>query len=181
MKAVVGTCLVVTIALSLGTPVLAQESKSAPLAQQLASALAAAKLDSIAARDPAHPDVFVGGLFYPGSLCLFVSARYSAPSLLNEALLKGGSAYREIYMDLSTASAPESRIIIQDTACDGLKPNKTDNRFDVYEAAGKRVSFDGESRAQKLTEEQYNKAFADADEQYARMLTELMAQLKKKS
>jgi hypothetical protein len=181
MKAVTRTCLVVTIALSLGTPVLAQESKSAPLTQQLASALGAAKLDSIAARDPAHPDAFVGALFYPGSMCLFVSATYAAPSLLNESLSKGGSAYREIYMDLSTASVPESRITIEDIGCDGLKPAKTDNRFDVYEAAGKRVSFDGEYRAQKLTEEQYKKAFADADEQYARMLTALLAQLKKKS
>ena len=181
MKAVCRTCLVVTIALAVGTPVLAQESRSAPLVQQLTSALTAAKLDSIAARDPAHPDVFFGALFYPGSMCLSVSATYSAPSLLNEALSKGGSAYREIYMDLSTASVPESRITVEDIGCDGLKPSKTDNRFDVYEAAGKRVAFDGEFRAQKLTEEQYNKAFADADEQYARELTALLAQLKKKS
>ena len=50
------------VALSLSAPALAQESKSAPLAKQLAAALDAAKLDCIAAKDPSAPDVFVAAL-----------------------------------------------------------------------------------------------------------------------
>ena len=60
----------------------AQESKSAPLAKQLAAALDAAKLDSIAAKDPAAPDVFVAALYFPGMQLLVVSGKYSVPQLL---------------------------------------------------------------------------------------------------
>ena len=44
--------LPVLLALSAAIPASAQESKSAPLARQLAAALDAAKMDSIAAKDP---------------------------------------------------------------------------------------------------------------------------------
>lgn len=44
----------------------AQESKSSSLAKQLAAALDAGKLDSIAAKDPASPDVFAAALYFPG-------------------------------------------------------------------------------------------------------------------
>ena len=48
--------------LSLSTAASAQESKSAPLARQLAAALDAAKLDAIAAKDPSAPDIFFAAL-----------------------------------------------------------------------------------------------------------------------
>ena len=54
--------LAAVVALSLSAPASAQESKSAPLAKQLAAALDAAKLDSIAAKDPEGTDVFSAAL-----------------------------------------------------------------------------------------------------------------------
>jgi hypothetical protein len=39
--------------------------------------------------------------------------------------------------------------------------------------------FDNDPNKQKLTNEEYEKAFADADQRYANMLALLLAQLKK--
>ena len=41
--------------------------------------------------------------------------------------------------------------------------------------------FDGEWKAQKLSEQEYMKAFSSADERYAQILAALLAQLKKQS
>jgi hypothetical protein len=180
MKAVACGCLAGVLALSLAATVLAQEPKSAALAKQLAAALEAAKLDSIAAKDPAAPDVFFGALYFPGIQLLVVSAKYTVPALLNEKLSK--KEYRDVYIDLNSASVPESKIFVEDLGADGLKAERNENQpYDTYEAAGKRTAFDSDWKKQKLSKEDYMKVFAVADERYAQMLTALLAQLKKTS
>src|SRR5262245_18229028 len=59
--------------------VAAQTAKSAAAAKELAAALDAAKLDAIAAVDPADPTVYCAALYFPGSQILVVSAKYAAP------------------------------------------------------------------------------------------------------
>jgi hypothetical protein len=161
-------------------PASAQESKSGPLAKQLAAALDAAKLDSVAAKDPNAPDTFVAALYFPGAQLLVVSAKYTAPQLLDARLSK--KEYRDTYIDLSSASVPESKVFVQDALADGLKAKHEDNTpFDIYEAAGKPMMFDGEWKKQKLSEQDYMKAFSAADDRYSTMLSALLAQLKKTS
>ena len=158
----------------------AQESKSAPLAKQLAAALDAAKLDCIAAKDPAAPDIFVAALYFPGVQLLVVSGKYSVPQLLIERLAK--KEYRDTYLDLNGAGVAASKIFIQDGAADGLKPKNNDNQApDIYEASGKQIIFDGDSKRQKMSDQEYQKAFADADDRYAQLLMALLAQVKKTS
>jgi len=41
------------------------------------------------------------------------------------------------------------------------------------------VSFDGDWKKAKISEADYNKAFADADDRYAKLLSMLLAQAKK--
>jgi hypothetical protein len=177
MKAVALACLAASLALSLPSPVLAQESKSAPLAKQLAAALDAAKLDSISAKDPAAADAFVGALYFPGLELLVVSAKYSAPSLLIDKLLK--KDYRDVYIDLNSASLVESKVFIEDLGADGLQAKHDDNTpYDTYEAAGKRTAFDGEWKKQKLSENEYMNAYTTADERYSQILTALLAQMR---
>jgi hypothetical protein len=159
-------------------PVSAQESRSAPLAKQLAAALDAGKLDSIAAKDPDAPDLFCAALYFPGMQLLVVSGTYSVPQLLNDRL--GRKEYRDIYLDLNGAAT--GKIFIEDPGADGLKPKRESNQaFDQAEVAGKRTMFDGDWKAQKLSEQDYTKAFSAADERYAKILTALLAQLKKTS
>ena len=180
MKAVALACVTAILALSAAGKAAAQESKSAPLAKQLADALDAAKLDSIAAKDPSSPDVFFAALYFPGSQLLVVSAKYTVPQLLAERIAK--KEYREVYLDLNSASVPASKVFIEDLASDGLKPDRDSNRpFDTYEAGGKRTMFNGEWKAQNLSEQDYKKTFSAADEAYTRILTALLAELKKTS
>jgi hypothetical protein len=158
----------------------AQESKSGPLAKQLAAALDAAKLDSIAAADPDKAGTFVAALYFPNSQLLVVSAEYTAPQLLVDRL--GKKEFRDVYIDLNSASVPASKIFIEDLAADGIKAKREENQpFDTFEVGGKRTAFDGDWKKQKQTEQDYMKTFSTADERYAHILTALLAQLKKTS
>jgi hypothetical protein len=180
MPAVARVWLVGVLALTVSTTALAQESKSAALAKQLSAALDAAKLDSIATKDPGKPDVFFGALYFPGTQLLVVSAQYTAPLHMDETL--GKKDYREAYLDLSSASVPASKVFIEDLGANGLVAKPKDNEpFDTYEVAGKRIAFDGDWKKQQLSEDDYMKAFAAADERYSQVLTALIAQAKKTS
>ena len=161
-------------------PAWAQEGKSVALAKQLAAALDAAKLDSVAAKDPAAPDIFIAALYFPGAQLLVVSAKYTAPQLLDARL--GKKEYRDTYIDLSSASMPDTKVFVQDALADGLKAKRDENQpFDIYELAGKPILFDGDWKKQKMSEQEYIKVFTTADDRYAEMLTALIAQLKKTS
>jgi hypothetical protein len=180
MKPVVFAALAVSAALSASMPAWAQESKSAPLARQLAAALDAAKLDSVAAKDPSAPDVFFAALYFPGAQLLVVSAKYSVPQLLSERLAK--KEYRDTYLDLNGAAVPDSKVFIQDGAADGLKTKNGDNQApDIYEASGKQTIFDGDSKRQKMSDQEYQKTFTAADDRYSQILTALLAQVKRTS
>lgn len=168
------------LALSYAPVLSAQDTKSGALAKQLIAALDAAKLDSIAAKDPGAADTYCAALYFAGSPLLVVSAKYSAPMLLDARL--GKKEFRDTYIDLSSASLPESKVFIQDAGGDGFKSKREDNQaFDSYEVGGKPTLFDGDFKKQKLSEQEYQKLFSDADERYARILQALLAQLKKTS
>jgi hypothetical protein len=180
MRARTRGCLTAVLAITVSATALGQDSTSSALAKQLAAALAAAKLDSIAAKDPAAPDVYIGALYFPGVQLLVVSAKYTVPALLNDKLAK--KEYRDVYIDLNSASVPESKIFVEDLGAEGLKAERNENQpYDSYEAGGKRIVFDGDWKKQKMTKDEYMKAFAAADERYSKMLEALLNALKRAS
>lgn len=157
----------------------AQEYKSAALAKQLTTLMQERKLDSIAARHPAAEDQFVAALYFPGQL-LVVSAKTTAPAILNEKILRG--EHRDVYIDLNSASIPESRVMFTDGNADGFRPVREPNEpFDMYDASGKSLRFDGNWREDRMSEEDYMAAFTKAEEAYATALEALLAQLKTQS
>jgi hypothetical protein len=173
------TRVAAVVAVSIAVPALAQESKSAALAKQLTAALDAGKLDCIAAKDPGAPDIFVAALYFPGSL-LVVSGKYTVPQLLNDRLLK--KEYRDVYMDLNGAATADTKVFIQDPGADGLRAKREENQaFDIVEIAGKQTMFNSDWKGQKISEQDYMKVFSDADDRYAKILTALLAQVKKTS
>ena len=175
MEAVARGWLVGVFALALVTPALAQESKSAALAKELTDALDKAKSSTVAAKDPSQPDVFVAAMYLPGTL-LVVSAKFAAPAAMNAIVAK--KDYQEAYVDIQSASDPATKVFVQDQGADGLKM-KT---FDGFDTAKGSVSFDGDwKKAKAASEQDYQKSFTDADEQYAKMLTTLLAAIKKPS
>jgi len=162
----------------MAAPALAQESKSAAGAKELGQLLAAKKLDAIAVRDPNAADTFIAALAFPTQI-IVVSAKYTAPPLLNEKLARG--EYRDVYIELNSASVPESRMIVTDLGVDGLKAKKSkkDDPFDMRDAAGKPFAFDGNWREDKMSEADYMKVFNETDEHYTRMVAALLGQVKK--
>lgn len=181
MKAFRFGCLVGALLGLFAPQARAQTSKSAPLAKELVAALAAAKLENIAAKDPAAPDIFFAALYMPGLQLLVVSGSYAEPSLLETRIYR--KEYRDVYVDLSSASSAATRVLIEDLGSDGVKVKREGKLlpFDSVELGGKRTMFDGDWKKQKLSEEVYMTNFGVADERYAQILTALLAQAKRGS
>lgn len=174
------TTAVLPLALSAvcATGAAAQEPKSAAPAKELAQLLSSKKLESIAARMPDSSEEFVGALTFPGQL-MVVWAKTTAPSYVNEKLIK--KEYREVYIDLNSASVLESRHFVTDLGPDGLrfKPDQKQGPADSHDQGAKSMRFDGNWREDKMSEADYTKLHAEADAAYARAVQALIDELKK--
>jgi hypothetical protein len=155
----------------------AQAAKSAAAAKQLTDVLDRLKLDAIAAPDPADANSFVAALYFQGGQLLVVSAKYAAPTLLTAKLAK--KDYRDVYIDLNAASVAGSKIFVMDQACNGLVAWPGDDAPDTWEQGTTNTIFDGDYKKAKMSEEEYGKAFAAADQKYAHILELLAAQASK--
>lgn len=155
----------------------AQDSKSASVAGELVKLLDEMKLDSIAAK--IEGDQYVGALYFPGSQLLVVKARYSVPERMDEQLAMKN--YRDVYIDLNSASVPASKILISDLGANGLYARRRENQFDTVDIGGRSYTFDGDWDKAKLSEQEYVKAFQASEMEYVTMLEALVAQLKKTS
>jgi hypothetical protein len=152
------------------------EGATPPLARELASLLQGKKLDVVAAR--LDGDTFVAAMLIPGSELLVVSAKYSAPTLINEKILN--RKYRDAYMDLSTGSVADSKLLVEDLKADGLRAEKQKDGFDIVtRGTAQPTHFNGEWKKQNMSQEAYMKAFQDAETAYQAMLRALVAELKK--
>ncbi len=170
--------LPVALSVLFATSAAAQEPKSAAPAKELAQLLASKKLESIAARMPDSREEFVGALAFPGQL-MVVWAKTTAPSVVNEKLIK--KEYREVYIDLNSASVVESRHFVTDLGPDGLraKPEQRQGPSDSHDLGAKSMRFDGSWREDKMSEEDYMKAHADADAAYTKAVQALIEEIKK--
>lgn len=168
-----------TIVCAVIAPVAAQESRTVTLAQELVGLLEQRSLEAAAAR--LDDDEFTAVLYIPGVQILAVSAQYAAPALLHEKIVNQN--YRDVYLDLASASVPETKVFIEDMDADGLRPDRRgDDPFDVYTmGTGAGVSFDGEYESRDVSQAQYLQTFSEAETAYERMLEALLAELKKSS
>jgi hypothetical protein len=157
----------------------AQSPRSSTIAQQLTAALKGQKLDAIAARDPKEPDRFVAALYFPNSQLLVVSARYATPAALEAKLAQ--KQFRDIYLDLQGAPLPNTTIFYQDMNADGLCAERGQAADILYDGTPTPKIFDGDRGKQKVSEEDYTKQFTAADEQYSRMLNELLEEISAKA
>ena len=155
----------------------AQESASAAAAAELIRLLDERKLDSIAAHEV--EDLFVAALYVPGSQLLVVSSK-STPDRPN--YLIAAKQYRDVYTELSAMRDHEEKIFVMDMGANGLhfRRRDRDEPFDIVEARGQSVSFNGEwGRRAPISEDDYRAAYASGDERYTRMLRALAAELSK--
>ena len=163
---------------ALAAPVSGQEPQSAAPAKELAQLLAERKLDSFAARMPNSADEFAATLVFPGQL-IVVWAKFSAPAMLNEKIIK--RAYRDAYIDLNSATDPATRHFVTDLGADGMRNGGKNQPADSHDIGAKSIRFDGSWREDKMSEKDYLQALTDADAAYAKVLGVLLEQLKKAS
>ena len=154
-----------------------QAGKSVAVAKELTTLMEQKKLDAIAAKIPDGTDRFAAALYFPGIQLLVVSGHYSAPQLMEPRLTK--KEYKDTYMELTGTVAPDTKIFVQDLGVPGLTQKKQDNMYDTWTQGGKPIMFDGDPNKQKITDEDYAKTFAAADEEYTKILTALLAEAKK--
>ena len=158
--------------------VFAQDSKSAASVTELVKALDAMKLDAYAVKGSA-PNVYVGALYFPGTQLLVVSAKFDTPYRADSLLdMKN---YRDLYIELNSASVPNSKVFVSDLSANGLRAKKDGNLYDTVDVGGKTYNFDGDWKKAKITEGDYSKAYSTTDEQYMQMIQALLTGLKKSS
>ena len=157
----------------------AQESKTAALAAELVRLLDQSKLDSLAAK-VAAPNQYAALLYFPGSQLLVVEAKYIVPERMDAAVNE--KKYRDVYIDLNSASVPNTKIFISDLGADGLQPKKNGNKpFDTIDINGKTYALDGDWGKAKISQDEYMKAYQATEAEYVKMLEALVAQIKKSS
>jgi hypothetical protein len=179
-RAAVSLIAAFTAVLVIPVSAAAQESKSAALATELSSLMDARKLDSVAAEQGGGE--YVGALYFPGTQLLVVSGKFSGSARMKDLLER--KEYREVYLDLSSASDRMSRVFIMDLGANGLRFKRQDEQtaaIDTADVSGKSHTFDGDWDRAKISEDEYRKTFSSADEQYSRMLQALIGELKKPS
>lgn len=172
MNAVLRAIVIIGV-VALVRPSAGAESRSSPLARQLAELLAAGHLSAVAARHPGAADTFVAAMVFPNQL-LVISSRHAQPLLLEQRLERG--EFRDAYMDLQGAGIKDGRVFVMDTGADGLAPSRDKaGAFDVVYSDGvTTTNFDGNWKGQKLSEADYRARFERLEGQYAAMLDALL-------
>jgi hypothetical protein len=129
---------------------------------------------------PDSREEFVGALAFPGQL-MVIWARTTAPAVVNEKLIS--KQYKEVYIDLNSASILDTRHFVTDLGPDGLraKPQQKQGPADTHDTGAKTMRFDGSWREDKMSEADYMKAHADADAAYTKAIQALIEEIKKAS
>jgi len=156
----------------------AQDSKSATSVTELVTILDSMKLDSFAVKG-ASPNEYVGALYFPGSQLLVVSAKFDTPWRADSLLEMKN--YRDLYIELNSASVPQSKVFVSDLSANGLRSKKDGTLYDTADIGGKTFNFDGDWKKAKITADDYTKTYSTTDEQYTQMIQALLAGLKKSS
>lgn len=156
----------------------AQDSRSATSVTELVKMLDTMKIDSFAVKGTA-PNEYVGALYFPGTQLLVVSAKFDTPYRADSLLEMKN--YKDLYIELNSASMPNTKVFVADLSANGLKPKKDGSLFDTADIGGKSYNFDGDWKKAKITEGDYTKAFSTTDEQYVQMIQALLTGLKKSS
>ena len=156
----------------------AQDSRSATSVLELVKMLETMKLDAFAVKG-SSPNEYVGALYFPGTQLLVVSAKFDTPWRADSLLTMKN--YRDLYIELNSASQPNTKVFVSDLSANGLRSKKDGNLYDTADLAGKTYNFDGDWKKAKVSEGDYTKTFSTTDEQYSQMIQTLINGLKKSS
>jgi hypothetical protein len=132
-------------------------------------------MESLATEDPSQPGQIVAVLHIPKVQLLLIAGRCASVDTLRARLAT--KAFRDAYTDLYSCATPDSRLFIHDMGADGLTPDRPRDGapFDiVYEHGTRQTRFDGDPKAQRLTDDDYHRRFSAIDAEYARLVLLLL-------
>jgi hypothetical protein len=158
-------------------------STSAAKAKEVMSLMAAKKLEAFAVREADTTDRYVGVMAVPNVQLLVVTASYSRPTDIEYYTYQ--KDYANAYRNLKTGLLASNRFFVEDMMGDGLVFTPVKNGLpDAVTVDTKQQKFDGPADPKKrndtrLAADLYAKAFADADQRYAKALDALLVELKK--
>jgi hypothetical protein len=178
-----GTAVATMVAMAAGVGAQAPASVSTEKARELASLMAAKKLESFAARDGEDTQRYVAVLLIPNLQLLLVSCKYTQKNDIEYSLYTKN--YHTAYQDLRSGVYGSERFMVDDAELNGLVavPGKNP-QHDTIMIEKDRHIFDGlfgdgkGRNAKKPLTEVYMKTYSEADARYARLLDVLIAQLK---
>src|SRR4029077_16638645 len=133
------------------------ESRSASAAIELMKMLDSMKLDSFAFKGSSANE-YVAALYFPGTQLLVVSAKFDSPFRADSLLQMKN--YRDLYIELNSASQPQTKVFVSDLRANGLTAKKDGSGYDTADVSGKSYSFDGDWKKAKITEQDYAKAYS---------------------
>jgi len=164
--------LVVVLALDV-TVRTAQFASTGP-AEQLAFFFDRTGHAAVASVDPTDSDAFVAALYVAGTL-LLVRARHPAVGEMTRLIKE--RRFVDVYSRIAGSSVETGKLFVRDVSADGLlSATPGAEMIDAARMGGSReVLFNGNVAAQNLTAAQYDRALADADTRYARLLRILLA------
>ena len=163
-----------------GVSVAAQQTQSPALAKELVAELAKKKQECVIAKDPDVAGQYIAALHLPGLQLLVVSAKFADTAGMDFRMFSGDCMNG--YADINAAVTATDRVVINDLGADGLVaiPKKEAPR-DGITRGGKEVKLDGDLKslkAAKITPEEFQKTFNDAEQTYSTYLRLLIARLK---
>jgi hypothetical protein len=171
--AAVMLCLGVSAVLAV--PAGAQPAASSSAAVELASLMSERGLDAFAAEGPEGSNSFMATLLLPKVQLLVVSADYPVPDELKAQLAHKN--YRDVYTALHQPVSAATRFFLIDLDCDGLSPKGGASDI-LFEQGRVQTVFNGDWKAQGLSESAYRKRLEDAERRYSQLLETLKGALK---
>lgn len=169
---------------SAALPAQSQTPATAAKAKELASLLQVKKLEAIAGRVPGEAGHFTAALLIPNVQLLVVAALHNRP--MDSEYYLYNKDYKSAYMDLNSSSFSTERVVIDDALADGLVAMPGKNlALDSFVKGSSRQVFDGQfadprkKNDKRISQDAYNKLFAEAEQQYTKLLDILIAEVKK--
>lgn len=179
----IATCAILGAAQLTGRAQAPSATSPAP-AKELAALLQSKKLEAFAVKDTTQAGRFVAVLVVPNVELMVVSAVYDPPSDVEYRIYN--KDYMTAYVELNSSVQSKEKVFVEDRLCDGLAVKPANGVDDTVTIGTTKSVFNGEFTdpkkkpdPKKPSQTDYFKVFTDADAQYTKMLTMLIAELKK--
>jgi hypothetical protein len=183
-RAIAAVALAVFVVGVAALPAQSQAPATAAKAKELAGLLQAKKLEAIAARVPGDSGRYVAALLIPNIQLLTVTALHGRP--MDTEYYLYNKDFKTAYIDLNSSSLVTERIVVDDALGDGLValPGKSLAHDAIVKGSSRQI-FDGDfadprrKNQKKISQDDYMKAFGEAEQQYLKVLGILIDELKK--